>query len=97
MSPPTYLGLKSEGSQTQENSQCNQPASCQGSAVDGGKVFDIQGLEYNCVIKVCTQYPEGERLEERESGQENEVERVLMAFPIEETEVNEDTEHRGVE
>ena len=63
----------------------------------GGKEFDVQRLEHNRVIKVCTQYSEGERLEERESGQENEVERVLMAFPIEQAEINEDTKHRGVE
>ena len=88
----------SESSQAQENSQGNQPAwGGLGSATGGGEESDIQRLEDNRVIKVCTQDSEGERLEERKSGQENEVERVLMAFPVEQTEVDKDTEHGDVE
>jgi len=53
-------------------------------------------LENDCIIKVCTQNSEGERLEERESGEQNEVEWVLMAFPVEQAEIDEDAEHGGV-
>jgi hypothetical protein len=58
-----------------------------------GKEFDVQRLEDNRVIEVCAQDSEGERLEERKSGQENEVEWVLMTFPVEQAEIDEDTEH----
>lgn len=57
---------------------------------------DVQRLEDNRVIKVCTQDSEGEGLEERESGQKNEVERVLMAFPVEQAEIDEDAEHGDI-
>jgi len=39
-----------------------------GSATYGEKESDIQRLENNRVIEVCTQDSEGERLEECESG-----------------------------
>ena len=44
---------------------------------------DVQRLEDNRAIEISTQDSEGESLQKGKSGQENEVEWVLMAFPIE--------------
>jgi len=57
---------------------------------------DVQRLEDDRVVEVCTQDSEGERLQEGKSGQENEVEWVLMAFPVEQAEIDEDTEHGDI-
>jgi len=61
-----------------------------------GRESNVQRLKDNRAIKVCTQYSEGERLQEGESGQENEVERVLMAFPVEQAEIDENAEHGDI-
>ena len=57
---------------------------------------DVQRLEDDRVVEVCTQNSESERLEEGESGQENEVEWVLVALPVEQAEIDEDTEHGDI-
>ena len=64
--------------------------------MDGGKESDAQRLEDDRVIKVCTQDSEGEGLEKRKSGQENKVERVIMTFPVQQAEIDEDSEHRDI-
>ena len=53
-------------------------------------------MEDDRVIEVCTQDSEGERLHEGKSGQENEVEWVLVAFPVEQAEIDKDTEHGDI-
>ena len=85
--------MESKDSEPQENSQGNQPVGrCQGST-PAEKGYDVQSLYDNRVIKICTQYPEGEGFEQRKSGQENEVERVCVALPVKQPEIDENTEH----
>lgn len=43
---------------------------------------DVQSLQDDRIIEVGAHYSEGKRFEERESGQEDKVEWVLMAFPV---------------
>ena len=55
--------------------------------------YDVQSLYDNRIIKICTQYPEGEGFEQRKSGQENEVEWVCVSLPVKQPEIDENTEH----
>jgi len=58
---------------------------------------DQQRLEDNCIVEVCAHNSESERLQEGESGQKNEAEWVLMAFPVQQAEIDEYTKHGEVE